>query len=195
MQTKIQTWACKGGDVSRLWESVKDAKRREGVVVCEPGRILPKAIDAEIQNDLVVVASDKNDRYEDKSTVVLDGPKLLIAKGKRDIGRLQAQLNAIVLDREDKKKEMESILWRERLLELAMERSERVLDECGWDQRLCFGDEEWAEFGDGVLESYEEVSGGGMRSDEQNEAMQVDGQSEEGEWWCRGKKKCERHSG
>jgi len=55
------------------------------------------------------------------------------------------------------------------------------LGQCGWDQRLCFGDAEWADFGAGVLESYD------------GEVMQVDG--EEAEWWCPGKKQCERHAG
>ena len=44
------------------------------------------------------------------------------------------------------------------------------------------------EFGAEVLQSYEspkDEAGGG-------DAIQVDGT---GEWWCRGKKKCERHAG
>jgi len=50
---------------------------------------------------------------------------------------------------------------------------------------LCFGEEEVAEFGTSVLESYEE-----------NHAQaDVDGTQEEAEWWCTGKKKCDRHSG
>jgi COMPASS component SPP1 len=80
------------------------------------------------------------------------------------------------------------ILWRERLTELASERAEK-LDICGWDQRLCFGDEEWADFGAGVLETYEEKL-------ESGESMSVDAAAEgDGEWWCPGKKKCDRHAG
>jgi len=82
------------------------------------------------------------------------------------------------------------VLWRARLVELATERSEKV-DECAWDQRLCFGEEEYTDFGMEVLATYEE------KEDESENAMQVDnpGGAEEGEWWCRGKKKCERHAG
>jgi len=82
------------------------------------------------------------------------------------------------------------VLWREKLLELATARANNI-DECGWDQRLCFGDEEYAEFGTGVLESYEEQ--GTRRED--GDAMQIDGAAEGAEWWCKGKKKCDRHAG
>ena len=77
----------------------------------------------------------------------------------------------------------------------AVERAERV-GKCGWDQRLVFGDEEVAEFGDQVWESYEN-EGEGAGAKEGADAMDVDGdaQAEEGEWWCTGKKKCERHNG
>jgi len=85
--------------------------------------------------------------------------------------------------RERVMKDMEVVVWRKRLLELAAERAATVT-QCGWDQRLCFGDEEWAEFSAGVLESYEETA--------PEDAMEVDG---EGAWWCAGKKKCERHAG
>jgi COMPASS component SPP1 len=87
---------------------------------------------------------------------------------------------------------MDVVLWRKRLLELAAERADNV-DQCGWDQRLCFGDEEWADFGAGVLESYEENVRVGEDADD---AMAVDGAADgEGAWWCVGKKKCERHAG
>jgi len=82
-------------------------------------------------------------------------------------------------------------LWREKVVELASERAE-VVDQCGWDQRLCFGEEEWADFGAEVLESYEERT----NTDSGDDGMQVDGASASpGEWWCTGKKKCERHAG
>jgi len=80
-------------------------------------------------------------------------------------------------------------------VELATERSERV-DDCAWDQRLCFGDEEYAEFGMEVLATYEENAEKEDVKDEGDDTMQVDHTGgEEGEWWCRGKKKCERHAG
>ncbi|KAJ3010448.1 hypothetical protein NUW54_g2474 [Trametes sanguinea] len=68
---------------------------------------------------------------------------------------------------------------------------ERV-EECGWDQRLCLDDDEYAEYGAGILESYEE---GRMQGSGDQDAMQVDGGVEDGVWWCRGKRKCQRHAG
>ena len=83
---------------------------------------------------------------------------------------------------------MEVVLWREKLLELATARA-TAAEQCGWDQRLCFGDEDYAEFGPGVLESYEDEE-----ETKAGDAMQVDA-PEEQVWWCQGKKKCDRHSG
>jgi len=84
------------------------------------------------------------------------------------------------------------VMWREKVVELASERAERV-DECGWDQRLCFGEEEWADFGPEVLESYEEER---VKVESGDDGMSPDAVSAmHGEWWCTGKKKCERHVG
>lgn len=190
---KLQTWANKGGDVERLWENVKDAKRREGVVVSEPGRTLPKKILAELSN--VTPPNPSNGAEELSRDVQMNIDQPCIIQGQENgvggspnpvlklkIVSLEAQLSKVVSERENRKKEMEVVEWRQRLLSLAIRRAELV-GECGWDQRLCFGDEEWREFGEGVLESYEDA----------NEGMEVDEQ--ESEWWCRGEKKCERHAG
>jgi COMPASS component SPP1 len=91
------------------------------------------------------------------------------------LARLRPQLEKVVHLRDVLKDQMEVILWREALTHLASERSEE-LDECGWDQRLCMDDDEYAESGAAALESYGE-------------------DSEDAEWWCRGKKKCDRHAG
>ena len=93
---------------------------------------------------------------------------------------------------EELKQEHDVISWRQKVLELAAARADRV-DECGWDQRLIFDEEEYLEFGDGVLESYEERSP--QLNGAAEESMQVDGACGHGEWWCRGKKKCQRHAG
>lgn len=169
-----------------LWESVKDAKRREGFVTREPGRSLPKAILAEIQNSALPItqspASDIKPHAEDekgRNTIVL---------------RLEEQLQTVVQEREELKKQLEVLAWRERLLQLASDRAENVGD-CGWDQRLVYGDEEWHEFGAGVLESYDDVAPNGHGHSEEDQEMDVDGETVVGEWWCRGKKKCERHAG
>ncbi|KAI0078915.1 hypothetical protein K474DRAFT_1683555 [Panus rudis PR-1116 ss-1] len=161
MQSRIDTW---GGSKDRLWDSVKSAERREAVVL--------RRVEPRTPNGPPVFEVVKNEK----------------SKIQRAIDRLDTQLEKIAQHREELKKDMEVVLWREKVLELAIARSESV-NECGWDQRLCFGDDEYAEFGAGVLESYEEeiakVNG---------ESMQVD-ETPEGEWWCTGKKKCERHAG
>lgn len=159
MRFRIEQW---GGDKERLWESVKDAQRPEGVVIrCTPG---------EAGNEVQELV------------------RPLKSKAEREIERLNAQLDKVARQRDEVKVDSDILLWREKLVELATARAERE-DECGWDQRLCFGDEEYAEFGPGVLESYEE------ENSNQEDGMQVDGVQEAGEWWCRGKKKCERHAG
>jgi len=89
--------------------------------------------------------------------------------------------------REEIKKGMEVVVWREQLLQLASERADNV-GLCGWDQRLCFDDEEWAEIGAGVLESYE-----GLKEEGGDGEMDVDAGDEQ--WWCPGQKLCDRHAG
>ncbi|KAH9937653.1 uncharacterized protein B0H18DRAFT_1081769 [Fomitopsis serialis] len=149
MQFRINAWR---GDKDSLWESVKEARKREGVVV---------------------LVTDSHDKGESNGHASLESsstePVMQIVKPART--------------------KMDVVLWREKLVELAAARAEQM-DECGWDQRLCFGEEEYAEFGVSVLESYEEVE------QATGDAMQVDvAQTEDGEWWCRGHRKCARHAG
>jgi hypothetical protein len=172
MKTKIDAWSDNGGNKSKLWESVKHAERREGVVSCA--------------DDVVKMDVDGDEKPATKTAKT---------RVERDVERLNGQLDKVMQDREKLKKEMDLVLWRARLVELATERSERV-DECAWDQRLCFGVEEYADFGTEVLASYEENTEKEEAKHEGDDAMQVDSTgAEEGEWWCRGKKKCERHAG
>ena len=159
-----------------LWASVRDTKQREGVIlkvqVFEgPNGTLSKG--HPVQEACEVQRPSKTQR-------------------ERLIVRLQKELAKIEPKREQLKQELEVLSWREKLLALAIERGERV-KECGWDQRLCFDEEEYAEFSAGVLESYQEASAG-VHNSEGDDGMEVDGSGvEEGEWWCRGKRKCERH--
>lgn len=203
MQMRIGAWARSGGAVGDLWESVKMAERREGIVVStllaqEQKQQAPSVdemqVDGGAQEKSAVPKTNGNGTAITNVHTVDTSPILGIVKPQkpmkeRELERLNAQLDAVVEKREAMKKAMEVVVWRERLTELAVQRSEG-LDECGWDQRLCFGDEEIAEFGAGVLESYEEES-----QAQESEAMQVDGAAEQGEWWCRGKSKCDRHDG
>jgi len=173
MQQRISEWEKSGGKREVLWEVVKNAEKREGIVVR-----------ADSVKPLTPVTNGS--RPEERRAGRPD------ATGKRraewEIDRLNVQLEDVVIEREMLKREMDTVLWREKVVNLAIQRAENV-DQCGWDQRLCFGEEEWVDFGAEVLESYEEK---GERTDE---AMQVDGSSAHCEWWCTGKRKCERHAG
>lgn len=174
MQLRISQWELDGGKRDALWEAVKHAEKREGVVV----RV------------------DEGDgRVPTAGEVHINGTResLLGMPSKRrvewEVGQLNARLEKVVKQREMIKLDMDMVLWREKLVTLAAQRAGKV-DECGWDQRLCFGKEEWTDFGAEVLDSYEE------KTEHGNDAMHVDDTSSTlGEWWCAGKKKCERHAG
>jgi len=109
----------------------------------------------------------------------------------RDVTRLGDLLESVVNLREEIKKGLEVVIWRERLLELASERAESI-GQCGWDQRLCFGDEEWTDFGAGVLETYDD--GKTDVTNVEDEQSQATGEGF-GAWWCPGRKHCDRHVG
>ncbi|EMD41831.1 hypothetical protein CERSUDRAFT_110395 [Gelatoporia subvermispora B] len=184
MQARIDAWT---GDKHRLWESVKDAEKREGIVV------RAVAIAAPMNGITKPEDSSEPPAARPQSDLpVLEAVKASKTRIERELARLHDQLERLTWRRDQLKKNMEIVLWREKLVQLATARAE-ALDECGWDQRLCFGDEEYTEFGAGVLESYEEQ---GQDTKENGDAMEVDGATnEEGEWWCRGKRKCDRHLG
>jgi COMPASS component SPP1 len=172
MQTRLDAWAKKGGKKDKLWDSIKNAEKREGVVISA--------------NDVIVVKGEGDDCCKREELEIKPRKR----KVERELERLNCLLEQVVQLREEIKKGLEVVFWREKLIELASERAEQV-DQCGWDQRLCFGDDEWADFGAGVLESYEDV-----KAETDQGEMQVDGASEElGEWWCPGKKMCDRHAG
>lgn len=192
MHRKAQAWASKGGDIQSLWAAIKDMKRREGAVTAELHRTIPRSILAALQNSSLVPAVEEQMNGTKLEPAFEPIPKRDENANAEMIGALRTQLDSISKQRELWKKEMNLLVWRERLLILAAERASR-LKECGWDQRLCFGDEEVMEFGDGVLESYDE-SVMATRNEDEN-GMDVDEQVGEGEWWCRGKQKCERHGG
>ena len=167
MHMRISVWVENGGNRDRLWDTVKNAERREGVVAS--ARVLDER-------------SRQTTKAEGGVTLAIVPPK--VTKADRELARLRARLETLVQKRETLKAEMGIVAWREKVTELAIQHADTV-EQCGWDQRLCFGDEEVVEFGASVLESYEE---GLNQSD-------VDGTQEEAEWWCMGKKKCDRHSG
>jgi COMPASS component SPP1 len=161
MRRRIDGFTKTGGKKEQLWEVVKNAEKREGVVQC--------------------IADDgcKKENGDTKPIIV----KPVKSQVDREVERLHGLLDNVVKLREELKKGMEIVLWREKLLESATDRAEQV-GNCGWDQRLCFGDEDWALYGDMALGSY----------GEQTDKMEVDG-GDEPEWWCPGDAHCDRHSG
>ncbi|KAI0322727.1 hypothetical protein OF83DRAFT_1161093 [Amylostereum chailletii] len=162
MQMRITVWTDNGGDKDRLWESVKNAERREGVV-----------ISAQLANgQLDGSANGKASKPSSVPGIV----KPSKTKVTRELERLHAQLNGVVQKREEMRKEMDAVVWREKVTDLAIRRADAV--------------EELVEFGVGVLESYD--VGEAPRA---TDAMQLDGPVEEPVWWCSGKKKCDRHAG
>jgi len=176
MQTRIAQWESSGGRRDLLWESVKHAAKREGVVVCA------------MTNGTGPIMMDVDNK--DSEPKPLD--PIAKRRAERDVVRLNARLEQVVKERELMKRELDMVMWRERAVELASERAGKA-DECGWDQRLCFGEEEWADFGPEVLESYEDER---VKVESGDNAMPLDTASAmHGEWWCTGKKKCERHAG
>lgn len=167
MHMRISLWVENGGNRDRLWETVKSAERREGVVVSA------RALEGQSRSPSMT---------GDQAKLPIIPPN--ISKADRELARLRARLETLVQTREALKIEMNVIAWREKVTELAIQHADTI-EQCGWDQRLCFGEEEVAEFGASVLESYEE----------NNAQADVDETQEEAEWWCTGKKKCDRHSG
>ncbi|KAF5314131.1 hypothetical protein D9611_006888 [Ephemerocybe angulata] len=178
MQSRIDTWAKKGGKKEKLWDSVKGADKREGVVVriedddstsSVNGCTLDSKPDGHLKNGLLKPA------------------KPMKSKAQREKERLSKTLEQLLQMTAELKKGMDVLGWREKLLELAGDRADS-LGQCGWDQRMCYGDEEWVERGQAVIESYE---------DRGEADMDVDGQSEsgDGEWWCTEDAACSRHMG
>ncbi|EJF66659.1 hypothetical protein DICSQDRAFT_164500, partial [Dichomitus squalens LYAD-421 SS1] len=181
MQRRIQGW---GGDAAMLWASIQDTKQREGVVVKVQVIGGPNGFNTGGKHPGQAVNSVAQEAHEVQRPIH--------TQRDRAIARLRAQLNKITPKREELKKELEVILWRQKLLRLAAARADRV-DECGWDQRLVFDEEEYAEFAEGVFETYEESNS--RSNGTVDDPMHVDDAEEHGEWWCRGKKKCQRHAG
>ena len=186
MDTKIEAWTAGGGHKTKLWETVKDADAREGIatVISAPKKYA--IVKAEIDADGDVKLTD--DTLQGARPVPhVDGLTTTVKKGlskqkERELARLERGLERVVDLRNSMKQGLEIIEWRDSLIKLASQRSEEV-GECGWDQRLCMDDEEWIEVGSTILENYE----GQDQQDDESEPF--------GEWWCRGKKKCDRHAG
>ncbi|KAF5311748.1 hypothetical protein D9619_003221 [Psilocybe cf. subviscida] len=230
MQSRVDNWAKKGGKPDKLWESVKGADKREGVVCAvesdgessllseeedEKPKAKPKvngdakhASPASCPNmdvDAPIKTETKGDQKPDIKEKKAHKQKQYLphnikthlvpptkSKVARETERLNGSLVQVLKSREELKRGMEIIVWRERLLQLATERAEMV-DQCGWDQRLCMDDQEWEDSGAAAIESYEDLQAKAEATKEQSTSMEVDGAEEQ--WWCPGNKVCTRHQG
>ena len=182
MRSKMEVW---GGEKKRVWEAVKHAERRDGVVY----RVVYDAQKAAVNGNGNGNGNGESSRRPGDSRMELVTPRKTHAE--RELDRLQAALTKTEEKRESMARGQEVLQWREKIVDLAAARADRV-QECGWDQRLCFGDEEVLDFGADVTETYEEDARRGSTPADPD-GMQVDGAP--GAWWCRGKKKCDRHAG
>ncbi|KAH8835781.1 hypothetical protein DL96DRAFT_1455440 [Flagelloscypha sp. PMI_526] len=171
MRTKVETWENDGGKRNSLWKSVRTAEKPEGIVVrVSPPGTSPRMRDERESDDLEVAHHILGEIVQPTITQV-----------ERETRRLEEVLEHVVKLREDVTRGMAVLLWREQLLELARARAKRI-GSCGWDQRLCFSDDEVAGFGEGVLESYEQLNHtqDGMDANATNQ------------WWCL-EDDCDRH--
>jgi COMPASS component SPP1 len=160
MKKRIDTFTENGGDKELLWDSVKDAQKREAVVIV---------------HEVVTEGCMTNTDPLLVTTTRVKPPAMV--KVEWELTGLNAKLNQVLALREDLQEGLKFVFWRARLLELARERAERV-GRCGWDQRLCFSADQWAESGQAGLDGYGE-----------GEDMQVGAEN-----WCESER-CERHAG
>lgn len=214
MQSKIGTWTKKGGKKDKLWDQVKNAGKKQGGVI-DHSKPSSKSRSQQAQAKTTVHPLDRSlspapsskipnsicsyDVINLSSSLMTSSQynALTSAPAESTLQKLNASLKKIVQLREEVKRSIDVVVWREKLLSLANERAERVTL-CGWDQRLCLGDEEVepdSETGVGVLESYDvevEREQAGMDGD-----VAMDEYEDErfGEWWCPGLVKCHRHAG
>jgi len=179
MQSRIDNWAKKGGKTDKLWDSVKHAEKREGVVVVVEQEI--KVNGACSKMDVDESSPGPCTNQETKAATKQRPLAPSRTRVEKETDRLNGVLEGVNKLREEVKKGLEIVVLRKQVLEHAAERAEEV-GQCGWDQRLTLDDEEWAEIGESVLESY------GAKEEEQDEPMDLDQQ-----WWCDVAGKCERH--
>jgi COMPASS component SPP1 len=90
MQSRIDEWVKKGGKRGRLWESVKGAEKREGVVVC--------AEEWDTLSKKELVETGVTGVKEEVIPTIEVKPKT--SKVERDIQRLNPQLDRVVRLRE-----------------------------------------------------------------------------------------------
>lgn len=190
MQRRIDAWVASGGNRAALWESVKGAQRREGIVTVPLTASETRSLKSD-ENDAANAPPPAEKQKEALAKQHLVQPAQ--SRTAREVAKLNSFTTSYDARRTAARKEMELVEWRTRVLALASDRAEH-LDECGWDQRLCFSDEEIEELGAAVVASYSGIGSGEGVNSEKTEVEEMGGE-EEGDWWCREKRKCRRHTG
>jgi COMPASS component SPP1 len=99
------------------------------------------------------------------------------SEDQRQLDHLRQSLDKIGASRETKLKVIDALDARLRLVNLAVTRAEAIGEQCGFDTRLLMDESEWEGW---MVEEGKAV---------------LDGEEDIGEWWCEGKRKCERHAG
>ncbi|KAG8749911.1 hypothetical protein FRC14_000958 [Serendipita sp. 396] len=187
-------------EMSKLWKSVQDARKRDGVVV-----------DAQ--------ATKENGKGSGVSVVsATSSPAAEFSRLTQTYTNLTQDFNSLTRDSQFATRDLEFILARGRLAKLAIAWSEKQenLARCCFDSRLLLEGREWEEWvtgeGKAVLEggldaptapAISNLAGGsGPNTNEGRSGTPGDGEEEEfvldieaDSPWCDGRRKCERHFG
>jgi COMPASS component SPP1 len=201
-------------ELQKLWRGVKDARRRDAVVLQldADGRTIKTDVEQSLPNSGVSIQSARKD-------------------ASHDFGRLNVEFTALREEYESisreaqiRTRELSFILARGRLAKLAVQWSEKPdnLSRCCFDSRLLMEGNEWEEWVQGVGKAVLEggmtaptkgsgpgsanATGEKVAASEPGENQgdeKPEGAPEEEEFgmdaadspWCDGRRKCERHFG
>lgn len=203
-------------EMKKLWLGVKDAKKRDAVVLQldAEGRTIKKEVEQPFSTVLtpgISIQSARNDSSHD------------LEKLNAEFTALREEYESISREAQIRSRELSFILARGRLAKLAVQWSEKPenLSRCCFDSRLLMEGNEWEDWVQGigkpVLEGgmlasakysasgNSDAAGGRGAASEAGENPtdeKPDGTPEEEEFemdadspWCDGRRKCERHFG
>ena len=188
-------------EMSRLWRGVKDARKRDAVVVHASQTIKTNEIHPSTQPSASIKAPPQRTEAERISTSLTE---------------LAAELESLSHDAHLRSRELEFILARGRLARLAIQWSEKNenISRCSFDARLLLEGIEWEEWVEGVgravLEGTVDASNGirptgkstltegrappSINGVGEDDELQLEIEAADGPW-CDGRRKCERHFG
>lgn len=179
VRARLDKYNSGGSKAEPLWHAVKASRKIEGATTpaLQFARDLAHAMDI--------------DDHPAVNGITVNGKSMPRVNGHghaqtvKQLDELRALLAGIATERDAVLRALDYVHARERLIDFAADRSER-LGECGWDERLLFSDSEWQRW----IER-EDADGGAWLLSSSDDS---DSAGETG-WWCTGKKKCERHGG